>query len=125
MRIFVFSLLFIGVVSCSLPERDCKKFQTGSFEFTSIIGNDTITSAFKRTKTLEIDTFKGVTDSASVRWVSDCECIVQKLNPQSLIDKKAIQMKILSTNENRYTFEYSLVGDTKNKQRGEAVKISD
>jgi hypothetical protein len=125
MRIFLYSLLFIGFVGCYSTERDCEKFQTGTFEFTSIIGKDTITSTFKRTKTLEIDTFKGITDSASVRWVSDCECIVQKLNPQSLFDKKSIQMKILSTNDNQYTFEYSLVGNTKNKQRGVAVKISD
>lgn len=34
-------------------------------------------------------------------------------------------MKILSTNANSYTFEYSFVGDIKNKQRGFVKKISD
>ena len=32
-------------------------------------------------------------------------------------------MKILSTNENSYTVEYSFVGDVKNKQRGFVKKI--
>lgn len=125
MRIVLYFFVFTVLVGCYSTERDCKKFQTGSFEFTSVIGNDTITSTFKRTPTLEIDQFNGQIDSASVRWVSDCECVVQKLNPKSLTEKKAIQMKILSTKDNQYTFEYSLVGDSGNKQRGVAIKIND
>lgn len=125
MRTILYSLIFICAAGCYSTERDCKNFQTGSFEFTSVIGKDTITSTFVRTPSLEIDQFNGQIDSASVRWVSDCECIVQKLNPKSLIEKKAIQMKILSTKDNSYTFEYSLVGDSKNKQRGVAFKISE
>jgi hypothetical protein len=33
-------------------------------------------------------------------------------------------MKILSTENNSYTFEYSFVGDTENRQRGYVRKLS-
>jgi hypothetical protein len=34
-------------------------------------------------------------------------------------------MKILSTSEDQYIFEYSFVGDVENRNRGQAKKISD
>ena len=34
-------------------------------------------------------------------------------------------MKILSTSENQYVFEYSFVGDNENKNRGKAKKLTD
>ena len=102
-------LLFI-LNSCDFPERDCLKFKTGTFEFKSISEEgDTLITKFTRTKDLEIGYFNGKIDSNSVKWVSDCECIYKKVNPKSLSEKKSVQMKILSTNENSYTFEYSFV----------------
>jgi hypothetical protein len=38
-------------------------------------------------------------------------------------EKKAIHMKILTTNEKTYTFEYSFVGETA-KQKGIVTKIN-
>jgi hypothetical protein len=120
-RFFIF-LFFI--FSCNLPERDCLRFQTGTFEFESISDDGTVLKTkFTRTKDLEIGYFNGKIDSNSVKWVSDCECIYRKINPKSANGNKAVQMKILSTNENSYTFEYSFVGDNENKQRGIVNKI--
>jgi len=120
-RFFVF-LFFI--FSCNFPERDCLRFQTGTFEFESISDDGTILKTkFTRTKDLEIGYFNGKIDSNSVKWVSDCECIYRKINPESANENKAVQMKILSTKENSYTFEYSFVGDNENKQRGIVKKI--
>tara|TARA_B110000014_G_C19589799_1_gene313190 strand:+ start:158 stop:511 length:354 start_codon:yes stop_codon:yes gene_type:complete len=114
------------IFSCDFPERNCLKFQTGTFEFKSISEKgDTLITKFTRTKDLEIGFFNEKIDSNTVKWVSDCECIYKKVNPKSLSEKKAVQMKILSTNANSYTFEYSFVGDIKNKQRGFVKKISD
>ena len=59
------------------------------------------------------------------KWISECECIVKKKNPVNFQDSKAIQIKIISTSANSYTFEYNLVGDISNKQRGVVTKISD
>ena len=83
-----------------------------------------IKTKFTRTKDLEVGYFDNKIDSNSVKWVSDCECIYRKINPKSLNEKKAVQMKILSTNKDSYVFEYSFVGDTKNKQRGFVKKIN-
>jgi hypothetical protein len=103
------SLLFY---SCYSVDRDCKKFHTGAFEFNTLINGD-----------LEIETYEGKIDSARIRWVNDCECILTKLNPKSNQDKRPVQIKILSTEGNAYRFEYSLVGKSDNKQRGTINKI--
>ena len=55
-------------------------------------------------------------------WVK-AECILTKLNPSSNQEKRPIQIKIISTQDKNYTFEYSLVGDSKNTQRGTIQKI--
>jgi hypothetical protein len=108
--------------SCYSVERDCKKFHVGSFEFSTLINGEIKTSYFTRTEDLEIESYEGKIDSASIRWVNDCECILTKLNPNSNQDKRPVQIKILSTEANTYAFEYSLVGKTDNKQRGTILK---
>ena len=119
-------LLCIGILfvySCYKVRRDCKNFHTGTFEFTSVINGEIKTSSFLRTKDLEIENYEGKIDSARIRWVNDCECILTKINPKSNQDKRPVQIKILSTEGNSYTFEYSLVGKSENKQRGTIKKI--
>lgn len=117
---FCGSLLFL---SCYSVDRDCKKFHTGSFEFSKMIDGDIKTSYFTRSEDLEIETYQGKIDSARIRWVNDCECILTKINPKSNQDKRPVQIKILSTEDNRYKFEYSLVGKSDNKQRGTINKL--
>ena len=95
----------------------------GSFEFSTLINGEIKTSYFSRTEDLEIETYDGKIDSASIRWVNDCECILTKLNPMSNQEKRPVQIKILSTERNTYTFEYSIVGKSDNKQRGTIKKI--
>jgi len=83
------------------------------------------TSTFLRSENLEIEYFNEEIDSASIRWINPCECVITKLNPVSNQDKRPISIKILTTNKNEYVFEYTLVGDQKNKQRGTIIKLSD
>ena len=125
MRNFFFTTLLFFCVSCFNPERDCVKFKTGKFRFTSLVLGDTLTTQFIRTDSIEVDYYLNRVDSSSVRWLNDCECIVKKLRPISYQESKSVHMKILTTSANSYTFEYNLVGDTKNKQRGIVTKISD
>ncbi|MDI9258483.1 MULTISPECIES: DNA topoisomerase IV [Flavobacterium] len=116
-------LLLAGLaLSCSDKERKCADFKTGTFEFTQEINGKKHTSVFTRTETLQIETYNGKTDTASVRWVNDCEFILQKLHPKTMSERKAISMIILATEGNSYTFEYAFVGDAK-KQRGTVTKI--
>jgi len=110
-------------LSCYTPNRDCLPFHNGTFEFEAIINNSLETSRFIRNDTLEIEFYKGSIDSSTVRWVNDCECILTRLNPETNQDKRPIRMRILTTRKDSYTFEYSLVGNYKNTQRGTIKKI--
>lgn len=116
-------LLFLLLFSCYTVERDCTPFHTGTFEFTSIINGEMQTARFERNDSLEIEFFEGKSDTASIRWVNACECILTKLNPTTNQEKKPVQIRILKTDKKSYTFEYNLVGDSKNKQRGTIIKL--
>ena len=116
------NLLLFFLFSCSFPEKNCEKFKIGNFEFKTEIDGTEYISYFQRTDSTEIEVFNGVTDTSSVRWVSDCEFILKNINPKK--SKKSITMKILSTENDSYTFEYSIVGDDSNKKRGK-VFLSD
>ncbi|MFN3757511.1 MAG: DNA topoisomerase IV [Flavobacterium sp.] len=115
----LFSLLF---VSCYQQERNCNDFKTGEFQFELEIDSIKEVSVFKRTDSLQIETFRGKTDTSSVRWINDCEFVLQKINPKNMQEKKSIHMKILSTNDEGYTFEFGFVGDA-NKQKGFVTKL--
>ncbi len=122
----VISLLMLS--SCfNTADRNCADFKTGTFEFDYIIDGAEKTGQFVRTETLNIDYYEGKVDSSSVRWINDCEFILKKLNPKSRSEKDPIHMKILSTTENTYTFEYKLALKKANREvlvkKGVAKKI--
>jgi hypothetical protein len=111
------------LISCFEHERKCADFKTGKFRFEHEIDGAKKVTVFERTNEFEIETFEGKTDTSSVRWINDCEYILQKVNAKSAQDRKAVHMKILTTKDNSYTFEFSLVGDTQ-KQKGTVTKIN-
>lgn len=104
------------------PQRNCNDFKTGKFSFTAIINGEEKKTTFNRTTDLEVDEFEGETDSSSVRWINDCEYVLKNLNPKNKAEEKPIHIKILTTTESSYTFEYSVVGDNR-KFKGTAHKI--
>lgn len=116
--------LLLLLVSCYNVERNCAAFKTGKFKFEYKVNGIKKSTVFERNDSLEIETFEGKTDTASIRWVNDCEYILQKLHPKNKAEEKAIDMKILTTSKNSYTFEFGMVGvDT--KQKGTVTKIAD
>lgn len=122
-KIYPLLALLLTFTSCYEPRRDCNAFKNGEFTFTSIINEKEVTSTFIRNNNLEIDFFEGKIDSSSVRWINDCEYVVKKLNPKNKSEEKTIHMKILTTTDNSYTFEYNIVGDS-NKSKGIAIKTN-
>ena len=110
-------------ISCYTAERDCLSFHEGVFKFETIVNNQLESSRFIRNDSIEIEYYKGEVDSATIRWVNDCECILTKINPENNQEKRPIRMRILTTKENSYTFEYSLVGDLENTNRGTIKRI--
>ena len=118
-------LLTFLITGCYEVKRDCLAFHTGTFQFQEIIGDQLKKSTFLRSENLEIEYFESAIDSAQIRWINPCECVLTKISPSSNQDKRPISIKIISTDKNEYVFEYALVGDQKNKQRGTIRKISD
>ncbi|MBT8183458.1 MAG: DNA topoisomerase IV [Eudoraea sp.] len=118
-------LLFSGIMlgSCYQPKRECQSFKDGTFTFESIIDGKATTTTFTRNGDLEIDYYSGKADTSSIRWINDCEFIATKLRPKNNSEEQAIHMKILSTTDNSYTFEYSRIGDSR-KLRGTAIKTA-
>lgn len=127
MRLYFSLLLLLLVSSCYNIERNCTDFKTGTFEFKYTIDGVEKTGKFIRTDSLNIDMYEGKVDTSSVRWINDCEFILKKIHPKSNADKDAIHMKILTTSENSYTFEYKLAVKKPNKpqrtEKGTATKI--
>lgn len=118
--VLLFSLLVL--TSCYDVERNCKDFKTGKFQFDFVLNGVKKTTVFERTPTMQIETYEGKTDTATVRWVNDCEFVLQKLHPKNIKERKAISMRIVSTTKNTYTFEFGIVGNDE-KQKGIAVKL--
>lgn len=121
LALLLLSLLLFA--SCYQQERNCANFKTGTFKFEYQIDGVTKSTTFTRTDSLEIETFEGKTDTSSVRWINDCEYILQKINAKSTLEGKVVHMKILTTKKNSYTFEFAIVGDTK-KQKGTVTKLN-
>ena len=120
-KIIILSLLFI---SCYSVDRNCVEFRTGSFEFSTSINDSIVKSTFIRTDNYEIEEFKGVKDSSTIRWVNECEFILTKINPKTNQEKRPIRIKILRTYGNSYDFEYSQVNNPQKINRGTVNKIS-
>lgn len=119
-KIFCILLLF-GFFNCYQTERNCKDYKTGSFYSEISIDGALYTSHFKRTQDLQIEVYNNKTDSSKLRWINDCEVIFKTINPKNMADQKDIHLKILTTTDSSYTYEYSYVGEIK-KQKGIAFK---
>jgi len=120
-KIFYLSPLLL-LFSCYNVERKCSDFKTGKFKFEYEVNGIKKTTYFERKDSIEIETFEGKTDTATIRWVNDCEYILQKKQPKNMAEEKAIQMKILTTTANSYTFEFGMVGSDA-KQTGTVTKL--
>ena len=111
-----FLLLLLGLIfisGCYDRERDCANFRTGTFEFEALSGTEVFKTTITRNDSIEIDFFQGKSDTSSIRWINDCEYVLEKINPKNQAEKKAILIKILATENETYTFEFSEVGKTK------------
>ncbi len=110
------------MISCYQPNRNCSDFKTGQFKYEALVNGKLETTIFKRSDSLQVEIYKGKTDTSRIRWINDCEFILTPLNPESILDKYQIQMKILNTTKNSYEFQYNIVGETQ-KETGRAENI--
>lgn len=123
-RLLFFTPFLVLLESCYAPEQNCQDFQQGVFEFEALVEGELKKTQFVRKKDIEIEYYEGKADTASIRWINDCEYILKSINPENRDAKNAMHFKILTTKNNQYTFEYSLVGSD-NKQKGTAYKVEE
>ncbi|WP_194768749.1 DNA topoisomerase IV [Tamlana sp. I1] len=122
MRFLPFLLLFV-LFSCYEKSRDCKHYKTGEFYSEVTINNQLFKSTFKRDENIQVETYNNKVDSSQLRWINDCEVVFKTINPKNMAERKDIHLKILTTTDSSYTYEYSYVGETK-KQKGIAYKVN-
>jgi hypothetical protein len=123
---YLYLLGLLSLFSCYESSRNCKDYKTGTFRFDYEINGEFKTGTFKRTDTYSINFYDGKTDSSKVKWINDCEFVLYKINPKSISEKDPIHMKILTTTDTSYTFEYAKAsfnqGESKRKEKGVAIK---
>lgn len=126
-KISLLSILLIIISffnSCKEIERNCNLFRTGMFYSEINYDGVLFSSTFTRDdKNLQIEKFQGEIDSSKVRWINDCEMVLSPINSKKLSGKKNILIKILTTTDTSYSYEYSFVGENK-KLKAVAIKIN-
>ena len=115
-------ILLLLLTSCYETARNCKDFKPGVFYSEVVINDKLFKSEFKRAENLQIEVYNNKTDSSQLRWINDCEVIFKTINPKNMAEQKDIHLKILTTTDSSYTYEYSYVGETR-KQKGIAYKM--
>lgn len=121
-KFYFLGLVFFVFWACkNPPQRNCNDFKTGEFSFTAMIDGEERTTTFVRTLEREIDYYEGKQDTSSIRWINDCEYVLKNINPKNKTEEKSIHIKILTTTDSSYTFEYNAIGDTR-KFKGTAHK---
>ena len=117
-------IIFSFSNSCKEIERNCNLFRTGMFYSEINYDGVLFSSTFTRDdKNLQIEKFQGEIDSSKVRWINDCEMVLSPINSKKLSSKKNILIKILTTTDTSYSYEYSFVGENK-KLKAVAIKIN-
>lgn len=119
-------LLFVVIsvcYSCKQYVQNCKQFKTGTFVYTYTINGVEKKGLIIRTDDMQIEKYDNKTDTSKIRWVNDCEFVATLLHPKSMNDEKPILIKILTTDEDSYTFEFNKVGEEQHKKKGTVYKI--
>lgn len=119
---FLFFLALLSLSSCYEVSRNCSDYKTGKFYSEVTINNELYKSSFSRTENLQVEVYNKKTDSSELRWINDCEVIFKTINPKNMSERKDIHLKILTTTDSSYAYEYSYIGETK-KQKGVAYIV--
>lgn len=122
MKKILYLLLLLTIISCYEQERNCIAFKTGKFTTETTVEGKKYTSTFERNDSIQIENFANKIDTFTIRWINDCEYILENVRPTNRTEKKAVHVKILNSKNLTYNFEYSFVGDVK-KQRGTVTKM--
>ena len=124
MKAWVYIIVFIGAfTSCKTEKKlDAESLRTGSFT-TYLDDSDAVSTAI-RNDSLQIETYNNAVDTFNIRWESNFEYILTKVNPKKGLDSVPFYVKITGIRGNSYTFRAYYKGSNF-KQTGKAVKTKD
>lgn len=117
--ILTFSLLFF--FSCA-KQGDVNQFKTGTFE--SRLDDTDINSVAFRNDSIQIETYNNAKDTFAIKWNSNFEYELLKLNPKTQLDSTPFIVKITGIKDKSYSFSAHFKGSNF-KQKGKAIKIKD
>ena len=119
----IFSFFLITVlISCKGTTTDVSQFRTGTF-VTSLDESDEVSKAI-RNDSLQIEIYNNVRDTFAIRWISNFEYELTKVNPKKGLDSVPFFVKITGVKNKTYTFKANYKGSNF-KQQGKATKLND
>lgn len=119
---YAFFTFILICTSCYQPERNCSDFKIGVFKYEALVNGKLESTIFKRNEYYQVEIYKGKTDTSAIRWINNCEFILTPIHPKSILEQYQIHMKIISTTDQTYQFQYNIVGETQ-KEIGIAERI--
>jgi len=122
-RAMLLVVLGWGMLSCvDQPQRNCMQHQTGEYWVIIEQNGEADSSLILRSEETQIEVYQQKRDTSYVRWLNDCEFVLQMANPRNRQEEKALRFKILTTTDSSYAFEYSYVNSKNRALQGMAIK---
>ena len=118
LSLFLVLILF----SCKGTTSDVSQFRNGTFE-TTLDESDEISKAI-RNDSLQIEIYNNVRDTFAIKWISNFEYELTKVNPKKGLDSVPFFVKITGVKGKTYTFKANYKGSNF-KQQGKATKLDD
>ncbi|MDY7396105.1 DNA topoisomerase IV [Aureibaculum sp. 2210JD6-5] len=119
MRYFIVIVSLFLFYSCG-KQGNIDQFKTGTFK--THLDESDINSIAYRNDSIQIETYNNVKDTFAVKWTSNFEYELLKLNPKTQLDSTPFIVKITGIKENSYSFTAHFKGSDF-KQKGTAVKV--
>lgn len=110
---------FLLFLNCA-EQGDITQFKIGTFE--TFLDDSDVTSVAYRNDSIQIETYNQVKDTFAIKWTSNFEYELVKLNPKTQLDSTPFIVKIIGIKDDSYTFLAHYKGSNF-KQKGKAVKV--
>lgn len=120
MKFIFYIFLIVAFISCKGNTSNIYQFRTGTFE-TYLDNSDEISIAV-RSDSVQIETYRNVKDTFAIKWNSNFEYELVKINPKKGLDSVPFYVKITGVKGNTYTFKANYKGSDF-KQSGKVIKI--
>jgi len=120
MKSVLYFFLALMLISCKGNNTSITEFRTGTFE-TYLDDSDEISIA-ERNDSIQIETYNNIKDTFAIRWKSNFEYELIKVNPKKGLDSVPFYVKITGVKNNTYTFKANYKGSDF-KQKGKVIKI--